>query len=174
MIATYGSTVDTAEKLFKGNGDATFTDVTVESGMSDLIFTEGIAFGDMNNDGLLDLLKGNRNSGYKLYKNNLNLTNNWIEIKLIGYGSVNRNAIGSRVELLTSDGKTLIREVTSGDARGSGNQRILHFGLAHATVVSVTVKWSDGVTEEMKNMSHNRRYTLWNQAGRAIFSNGFE
>ncbi|MBL4660690.1 MAG: CRTAC1 family protein [Alcanivoracaceae bacterium] len=174
MIATYGSTVDTAEKLFKGNGDATFTDVTVDSGVSDLVFTEGIAFGDMNNDGLLDLLKGNRSSGYKLYKNNLNSANNWIEIKLVGYGAVNRNAIGSRVELLTSDGKTLIREVTSGDARGSGNQRALHFGLADATVVSVTVLWSDGMKEEMNDMSHNHRYTLWNQAGRVIFSNGFE
>jgi hypothetical protein len=174
MIATYGTTIETAEKLFKGNGDSSFVDVTANSGLSDLVFTEGIAFGDMNNDGLLDVLKGNRNSGYKLYKNTLVNDNNWIELKLVGYGVVNRNAIGSRVEVLTSDGKTLIQEVISGNARGAGNQRALHFGLGSATVSSVTIKWADGTADSFNNLQVNSPHILINAIGLHIFSNSFE
>lgn len=173
MIATYGSETATAERLFKGNGDATFSDVTADSGMSDLIRTEGIAFGDLNNDGLLDLLKGNNDSGYKLYKNVSNLTNNWIKIKLLGYESVNRNAIGTRVRVHTSDNKVLLREVTSGDSRGSTNQRALHFGLGTAHVDSLEIYWTDGTVQNVLMPAINIQHKYINQAGNVIFSDGF-
>jgi hypothetical protein len=174
MIATYGLEIATAERLFKGNGDTTFSDVTADSGMSDLVRTEGIAFGDMNNDGLLDLLKGNNNSGYKLYKNSSNPDNNWIKVNLIGYESVNRNAIGTRVRLLTSDNKVLLREVTGGDSRGSTNQRILHFGLGTAHVTSLEIYWTDGTVDSILMPTINIQHKFINQAGNLIFSNGFD
>lgn len=174
MIATYGQTIETSEKLFKGNGDASFVDVTLDAGISDNIYTEGIAYGDMNNDGLLDLLKGNRNSGYKLYKNSIKTDNNWIDIKLIGGLTINRNAIGSRVEVLLSNGKTLIREVTSGDARGSGNQRILHFGIGTNLINDITIIWSNGYKKIIKNLTMNTRNIVDYVTEITVFDNGFE
>jgi len=173
MVATYGSEIATTERLFKGNGDTTFIDVTADSGMSDLIRTEGIAFADFNNDGLLDLLKGNNNSGYKLYKNSSNPDNNWIKINLVGYGSVNRNATGTRVRLLTSDNKILLREVTNGDSRGSTNQRALHFGLGTAHVTSLDIYWTDGTVDNILTPTINIQHKFINQAANVIFSDGF-
>ncbi len=174
MIATYGTNDQTMEKLFKGNGDATFIDVTHDAGISDHIYTEGFAYGDMNSDGKLDVLKGNNNSGYKLYKNNTQNENNWIGFELVGYGPVNRNAIGAKVSIQTTDGKNLIRTVTSGDARGSGNQLSVHFGLGKSHLKQATIMWPSGekqvVSELMPNMSH----TFINPLGLMIFQNSFD
>ncbi len=174
MIATYGQTTDTSEKLFKGNGDSSFIDVTPNAGITDNIYTEGISFGDMNNDGLLDILKGNRNSGYKLYKNNIVNSYNWLEIKLSGGLGVNLNAIGSRVEVLLSNGKTLVREVTSGDARGSGNQIGLHFGLGDNLINKVTIFWIGGYSEIWTDFVVNTQNQRSYVTAITVYSDGFE
>jgi hypothetical protein len=174
MIATYGSTEDTAEKIFKGFGNSQFSDVTNISGFSDFIFTEGIAFGDINNDGQLDLVKSNRNDSYKLYKNTIKSTNNWLNIELFGYNNINRNAIGTRVTVVTSDGKSLIREVTAGDSRGSTNQRSLHFGLSTAAITSIKVEWTNGEVQILKDISINTTLKLINPSAQIIFFSGFD
>jgi len=174
MIATYGQTIDTSEKLFKGNGDSSFVDVTLNAGITDNIYTEGIAYGDMNNDGLLDILKGNWNSGYKLYKNSIVNSNNWIEIKLIGGLDVNLNAIGSRVEVVLQNGKTLIREVTSGDSRGSSNPLYLHFGLGNSLIDKITIKWMSAYSEVWTDFSINSRNERDYRTSITVFKDGFE
>jgi len=174
MIATYGQTPSTSDKLFKGNGDSTFIDVTPLAGITDNHYTEGIAYGDLNNDGLLDILKGNRSSGYKLFKNSLVSTNNWIELELIGRYGINKNAIGSRVNIGLSNGKQLIREVTSGDARGSGNQLNLHFGLGNHTINNLTVIWANGLVEKFQNLSINSKNTVLYLSSGMVFNSSFE
>lgn len=174
MIATYGTDDQTMEKLFKGNGDGSFIDVTNDAGLSDHIYTEGIAYGDMNADGKLDLLKGNNNSGYKLYKNNISNENNWVIFNLNGYGGVNRNAIGTKVLLQTTDGKTLVRSVTSGDARGSGNQLAVHFGLGKSQINQVTLIWPSGEQQVVNGLMPNMTYSFINPQGVMIFENGFD
>jgi len=174
MIATYGQTPATSEKLFKGNGDATFVDVTPLAGITDNEYTEGIAYGDFNNDGLLDVLKGNRSSGYKLYKNSDSSNNNWIEIKLIGNLNINKNAIGSRVEIMLSNGKTLVREVTSGDARGSGNQLSLHFGLGSHSINSLSVTWPNGFVENFNAFTVNSNNIIVYNSSGLVFCDGYE
>ncbi len=174
MIATYGSTSATSEKLFKGNGDTTFVDVTQDAGITDNIRTEGVAIADFNNDGLLDILKANRNSSYVLYQNTISNSNNWIELKLIGGFGINQNALGSKVSLVLSSGETLLREVTSGDARGAGNQRVLHFGLGSSTVSSMTVLWPNGDSQIITSYNLNAFNTLEYETYLILFANSFE
>ncbi len=174
MIATYGQTSATSEKLFKGNGDTTFVDVTASSGIADNAPTEGIAIADFNNDGLLDVLKANKNSAYLLYKNTISNTNNWMEIKLIGGYGINKNAIGSRVGLVLNTGETLIREVTSGDARGAGNQRVLHFGLGASTVSAMNIMWSNGDEQVVPTYNLNAYNTIEYSSYAMVFENSFE
>ncbi|MGV6851402.1 MAG: CRTAC1 family protein [bacterium] len=173
MLATYGNTVETAEKLFKGNGDGTFVDVTQSSGVSDLIFTEGIAYGDYNQDGLLDILKANRDSGYLLYENKVQDNNNWVEISLTGCGIVNRDAVGARVDLLITDGKHLMQEVSRGDARGSTHQISLHFGTGKNSVLSGSIIWPDGTVQTIGPLTANARYEYQYGTICTIFSDSF-
>ncbi len=174
MIATYGNTPTTSEKLFKGNGDTTFTDVTQSAGIADNLPTEGVIYGDFNKDGLLDILKANKNSSYVLYKNTVSSANNWIELDLIGGYGINNNAIGSKVTLLLDSGETLIREVTSGDARGAGNQRVLHFGLGLNTISSMSVRWSNSLEQAITTYTINSYNTLEYYNYVTVFTNGFE
>lgn len=173
-LATSGNENSDGDKIFRGLGNGAFTDESVGSGFVDVLFTEGLAFGDFNNDGLLDVLKGNRDSGYSLLKNTVNNTNKWLEFKLVGAGAVNKNAIGSRVIVTTNDGKVIIREVTSGNSRGAGSQLSLHFGIGSASVNTVKIDWADGSQEYFTDYSVNNHNIVLHHSLRGIFTNGFE
>ena len=81
--------------------------------------------------------------GYALYRNTgaEGAGNNWINIRLIGGGDINRDAIGARVYLSTDDGRTLLQEVKSGSSLGAGNDTALHFGLGEARISEVLIRW---------------------------------
>ena len=94
-----------------------------------------------------------------LYKNITSNSNNWIALQFEGWMNVNRNAIGTRVELSLSDGNTLISEVNSGDSRGAGNQMIQHFGLGGNSLLQVKVKWPSGLTQDITVLALNSKHT---------------
>ncbi len=132
--------------LFQNRHDDTFSDVSLISGLDDPLQTIGAAYGDFDRDGWMDVVSGNRNDGYKLFRNNgrEGAGNHWISVELSGGGPINRNAIGSRVYLFCDDGKRLMREVKCGSSHGAGNQLALHFGLGKARIDSLKVRWTDG------------------------------
>ncbi len=174
MVVTFGNDWPSSDKLFRGDGSGGFSDVTPNSGVADLTFTQGIAAADFNRDGRLDLLKGNWDDGYKLLRNDLLNGNHWLMLNLIAGGGVNRNAIGARVWVHTDGGKTLIRDVISGNAHAAGNQRQLHFGLGSEQVDSVEVRWPDGAMQVFTDVAVDRMHTLWNSAAEMLFIHGFE
>ncbi len=93
----------------------------------------GVAYGDFNGDGCLDLYVANlgRSSGAgesaKLFQNSCDWGNNWLAVKLQGTQS-NRDGIGARVTAVAG-GQTQIREVMAGSSSGSQNMLPVHFGL---------------------------------------------
>ena len=86
-----------ANVLYKNNGDGTFTDVTGAAGVGCTGSSYGVAWGDYDNDGHLDLYVAN-NGANVLYRNNGNL-NHWLQIRLHGTIS-NRSAIGTKVKVI--------------------------------------------------------------------------
>jgi hypothetical protein len=133
--------------LFHNNGDGSFSNLGKAQLPDNRQPSMGFAYADYDNDGWVDYVLGNWNEGYALYRNQrlAGMGNHWLTVRLTGGGPVNRDAIGARVYVYTSDGRTQMQEVTSGSSLGAGNDTALHFGLGRATVSQVSVLWPDGL-----------------------------
>ncbi|HXH17832.1 MAG TPA: FG-GAP-like repeat-containing protein [Chitinophagales bacterium] len=150
-------------KLFKNNGNGTFTDVSVMEGVSDSLMKRGFAMADYDNDGDLDMLavaleqdtlfqQGARTI---LYRNDILNGNRWLKIQLQGTQN-NFDAFGSRVEVYAG-GRKFIREIDGGSSHASQHSSIAHFGMAnYNNADSIRVVWPGGATQILYNISTNR------------------
>jgi hypothetical protein len=131
--------------IFQGSGDLTFKNRTHEWGFDQPSLTNGVAYGDLDNDGDLDMVANNISEPAGIYRNNAESfeSNHYLGVRLKGTGQ-NRYAVGTRV-VLYYDGKVLSREMLPVRGFQSAVQPDLHFGLgAHAVVDSIHVRWPDG------------------------------
>jgi hypothetical protein len=149
-------------KLFHNGGDGTFRDVSEISGAADPYFTLGVATADVDRDGGVDLVIGNWDRGYEVYRNRraYGAENHWIAVRLVGGGSVNRDAAGARVTIETTDGRSLMQEVINGSSLGSGSDLALHFGLGAAGVRALEVRWTDGRQDRYDDVAIDREVVL--------------
>lgn len=165
----------TANPLYHNQQDGTFINMGNLSGAADIGKSLGVAYADYDNDGWVDLVVGNFDQGYNLYRNQgasgnipTGQGNAWFTIELVGSGPVNRDAIGSRVYLTTvnDDGKdtgvtmTQMQEVKSGSSLGSGNALHLYFGVGDQSIREVMVVWADGTRQSFFNVPANRQVRL--------------
>ncbi|MCO6451490.1 MAG: VCBS repeat-containing protein [Caldilineales bacterium] len=155
-------TVSPFNPLFQNSGDGTFTELGVASGAADPGPSIGVAAADYDRDGRVDLLVGNYRRTYELYRNQgtVGADNNWLTLKLVGGGPVNRDAIGARVMVLGDDGRSQVQEVRSGSSVGSGNPTELYFGLGGAASAQALVRWPDGRIQVFTNLKPNQAYVL--------------
>lgn len=147
--------------LQRNNGNGRFTDVTKDSGLDGLPLKSrrGAAFGDLNNDGLMDFIVTNLGEPPTVLLNTSENNNGKIILKLVQNGK-NKDAIGSRVILKTTK-KMMIREVQAGSSYLSQNDFRLHIGLGiDEKIESVEVRWSDGQTERISNVQANKLNTI--------------
>ncbi len=145
--------------LFRNNGDGTFVNLAESSGAGDAGASIGVAYADYDQDGRVDLIVGNYDQGYRLYRNQTS-GNNWLTLKLVGGGSVNRDAVGARVTVVDSDGRSQMQEVKCGSSLGAGNALELYFGLGQAEVTAVNVQWPDGTLQQLGPMTRNQRHEI--------------
>ena len=159
-------------KLFSNNGDSTFTDVTDLAGVRGMGIGSGVASGDINEDGFLDIYVMNRTyyaSDYTstpvhiLQQNFLFLNegndNNWIKVKLVGITS-NKNGIGAHVKVTSGD-LTQLREVTSSHGYNSQDDLPVEFGLGKRTTVdTIEVTWPAGTAQTLNNVDINQMVTI--------------
>jgi hypothetical protein len=125
----------------------------------------GAAFGDYDNDGLVEILVNNVNDTADLY-HPISKGNHWITFKLVGTRS-NRSAIGARVRLLLPDAKPE-DEVRGGGSYISQNDLRVHFGLAAQTrVPGVLVRWPSGLVERWNDVAADQILTLEEGTGTA-------
>jgi len=147
--------------LHMNNHDGTFTDSAAAAGLNAIppASRRGAAFGDVNNDGNIDVLLLNVGEPPSLLLNHGVAGNHRVLFKLIGTKS-NRAAIGARVTVRA--GKLVqFNEVRGGASYLSQNDLRLHFGLGkEANLDSVEVQWPSGLVEKLQNVAPDNIYTL--------------
>lgn len=163
-----------ANVLYHNNGNGTFTAVPNAGGaagpiglaIADGVGTaDSVVTGDYDVDGFLDLFVTNgfnlqpRYIGGpdKLFHNNGN-QNHWIELDLVGVNS-DRDATGTRV-YAAANGVTQLRVQDGRYHRWSQDAKRMHFGLAGAQNVSLTVNWPSGATQTFANVVADRLYQV--------------
>ncbi|MCM2271272.1 MAG: FG-GAP-like repeat-containing protein [candidate division Zixibacteria bacterium] len=153
----FGS-LDDNNLLYTNNGDGTFVREFDDSTATDVGWSYGCAFGDVDKDGDLDLAVArcqNANENNSLYLNNGN-SNHWLIVDLQALIS-NRSAIGTRVRVkATINGIPTwqMREVSSQSGYSGQNQMDPHFGLGDATTIdSIIVTWPSGFVTIVENVA---------------------
>jgi enediyne biosynthesis protein E4 len=147
--------------LHRNLGNGKFEDISEVSGLRKLpMFSgRGAAFGDLNNDGLIDAVITNLGEKPTVLLNTSQSSNQKLIVKLIENGK-NIDAIGSRVTLKT-DKRTVFQEVQAGASYISQNDFRLHFGLSsNEKIVSADVRWSNGKTEIVSGLQLNKLVTI--------------
>jgi len=143
------------------NRDGTFTEVGAQlcAPFSEKRTGRGAAFGDIDNDGDVDVIINNLDGPPQLLRNDGGNANNSVLIKLIGSKS-NRDGIGARVTVVAGDLKQL-DEVHSGDSYLSQSDMRLPFGLEKRTKIDlIEVHWPSGVVDKIANVSANKILTI--------------
>jgi len=150
----------TPRVLFRNRGDGTFAEMGLEAGpgIAARHCSRGLAFGDFDNDGDMDVLIMNVNEPPSLLRNDAPAGNHWIKIRLEGVKS-NRSAIGARF-LARYGGKVQAQEVLSQSGYLSASDPRLHFGLGAATSADIEIRWPLGLIEKYPALASGQLVTV--------------
>ncbi|HRG64466.1 MAG TPA: VCBS repeat-containing protein [Saprospiraceae bacterium] len=133
-------------KMFRNMGDLQYQDVATDWGLDQPGFSNGAAYGDLDNDGDLDLIVNNVNGPSFVYQNNANQSAQHFSVRLKGQ-SPNTFAIGARVEVYTKD-QSYTKEIMPSRGFQSSVDYTQVFGLGKNTVVdSMVVYWPDATRQ---------------------------
>ncbi|RPJ53790.1 MAG: CRTAC1 family protein [Acidobacteria bacterium] len=155
---------DQKNQLFRNMGGNRFGETSASAGPAfELSETSrGAAFGDIDNDGDVDIVMTNNNGPVRVFLNQVGLRNHWLQINLKGSRSD-----GSRVILLKDDGRVLWRRSKRDGSYLSANDDRVHFGLGTATGIrAVLVEWASGKREMWENIRADSSVTLTAGTGR--------
>ncbi len=159
----FGARYAQEAQLFVGQGSGRFRDGSSESGdyFREPRVGRGLAYADFDNDGLMDLAFSHNGGPIALLHNRTETKNGWLRLELLGDGKKNnRNAIGARVEIETTEG-TQVRFLNGGGSYLSASERRLLVGLGTAHQADrITVRWPSGNEQTYRNLEGNRHWRL--------------
>jgi hypothetical protein len=146
--------------VFRNTNGAAFENVTTASGAAATPHSSrGAAFGDIDNDGDIDVLVMNMNEPPSLLRNEYGGDHHWLTIRLVGTSS-NRSAVGATVVLM-SRGVRQARTVLSQSSYYSHDDLRVHFGLGgERDAEQLDIIWPNGRTESMRNIRGDQVLTL--------------
>jgi enediyne biosynthesis protein E4 len=161
----WGTTYGQRPLLFRNVDGKNFAEVpsATGSGLASIHSSRGAAFGDLFNDGHIDVVLNNIDAGPTILRNAVSNGNHWLELKLIGSSEKaasekpstpsafrsSRDAIGAKV-FLTNGAIRQRADVVSGGSYASSSDPRIHFGLGSAAQVDrLEIVWPDGVRQEV-------------------------
>jgi len=150
-------------RLALNQGDGTFVDATDVSGGLASGESLGVAVGDYDADGWIDVAVGSKSLvPYALLRNVAfdGSTAGWTTVQLVGGGGIPADPLGTRMTIDLSDGRTLTAELRQGSSFGSGSESVLHFGFGSAEPVAGSVRWPDGTVQPLGVIPRNERWVL--------------
>lgn len=146
--------------LFRNQGNGRFRDASEALGdLAEERVTRGLAVGDFDNDGRVDVLDNSHNLPARLYRNVGKESGHFVTFRLEGVQS-NRDATGALV-WVTVAGRRRVAEVRNGSSYASTSDRRLHFGLgAAARIDKVEVRWPSGRHQTFAGLAADTFYYL--------------
>jgi hypothetical protein len=155
----------TPSVVFRNLGDGRFEELLDEAGpgLAEAHSSRGVAFGDFDNDGDMDILVINLNEPPSLLRNDVSGANHWLKALLIGAAS-NRSAIGAQV-VATYGERRQAQAVLAQSSYLSVNDRRLHFGLGSATTASLEIRWPNGGQEKIPNLAADQLVVIREGSG---------
>ncbi len=152
--------------LFLNDRSGAFYDVAPRVGLTDTQDGRGVALGDLDDDGDLDIVVANQREDVLLYRNAVEADRSWIAFELVGTVG-NRDAVGATITLHWNDMRRTI-PITDGSGFSSQSSRRAHFGLGTDPVVHrATIRWLSGREQEIEHPEPNRLHRIVEPGGPA-------
>jgi enediyne biosynthesis protein E4 len=151
-------------KFFRNNGDLTFTDVSSDWGFNIEDISMGMAVGDLNNNGTLDLIINRFNDEAVIYENRTN--NPRIGVRLNGQRP-NTMGIGAKVELIGGPEKQTAEMISGGNYLSGSQYQLMFAANADHSDHTILVTWRNGTQSRVENAQANRIYEI-DEPGNAL------
>lgn len=152
--------------LHRNLGDGRFEEISAAAGLRKLPLQSrrGAAFGDLNNDGLVDAVVTSLGKQPTVLLNTTENRQQSVTLRL-AQPNFNRDAVGARA-ILKTNRRTMLREVQAGGSYLSQNDFRLHFGLASGEKIEgLEIRWSGGETESISGISAGKILTIMKGSG---------
>lgn len=147
--------------LYDNKGNFKFLPIDTSETVCSMQGTYGLASGDLNNDGLQDLVLANigTKDHAQVFQNDME-AGYWIGFQLEGQES-NRSAIGARIEIVDNRGDLHLDQVMAGNGYAGQNTKRLHFGFGNvAAIRSVKISWPSGLVQEFDSIPLGQYYSV--------------
>ncbi len=147
--------------VFQNKGNFRFKEVSQKWGLGALSFSNGSSYGDLNNDGALDLVVNNVNMPAFIYENKTDtLTNRSVTFDLFSKSN-NTKAIGAKISIRYGNNiKAMVENFTSRGFQSSVSASA-HFGVGnHATIDTLYIQWPNGTRTMELNLKTNKKYAF--------------
>jgi hypothetical protein len=144
--------------LFRNLGNGRFEKVTPQAGsaLQSAAAHRGCAFGDLNNDGRIDVVVSAIGEPAKVLYNVCSSENHWIVIQLQGTKS-NRDGIGAKIKITSESGQVQFNHVTTAVGYASASDKRVHFGLGPSRRIrEIEIRWPSGRTQTLRDLSGNQ------------------
>jgi hypothetical protein len=148
--------------VFRGIGNGKFKEASATAG-PDFQFEaahRGAAFGDLDNDGRVDVVVTVLGGPLRILRNVSSQKNHWILVKLVGTKS-NRMGLGAQIHIVTDGGRSQWNEATTAVGYACSSDSRVHFGLgSNRQIEQMEIRWPSGIKQTLRDVAVDRIMTV--------------